>query len=253
MEDQSEKSNFGLSGPVFRVMPNRDRVRHFRRENWFGLVFLVAWTSFAAWGASVVPRAIITGKPARIEETTVRDWSSINGDVVMFQCITTCMLAVGIYAIRRTRIEVREAIGSIQHFNEREWRISSREHSRTMVIDGFGTSPFTRRLLVEGDGPGPYSFRLSSGFGPRVMVLLNGGPVRERVLQPTGDHDADEGIDIEVLPGATPVIRARSHNPRASERRKWCLRICLLGDPNPPDALYVSWIDRAAANDLTPS
>ena len=245
MEDQSEYDSHGLTGPVFRVMPKRDRVRHFRRENWFKFLFLAAWTSFAAWGASVVPRAIITGKPATVNGTTVRGWSSVDGGVIMFQCITTLMVGVGVYALCHTWKQGTKNAASFPHASEREWAIHSKDHHRMLIVDGFGISERRRRLSVGGAGPSPKRVVMALP-SPHIVVTIDGEIRANLVINPSSESSSDQGVEIDIEPGAEAVVFARVDRARSAKRHsKWTLGIGLLGDPEPPEYLIATWSDDA--------
>lgn len=247
MEEQAEKSNFGLSGPVFRVMPKRDRVRHFRRENWFRLTFMVAWTSFAAWGVTVVPRAIITGKPARVNGTTVTGWSSVNGDVIMFQCVATMLFGVGVYALRHLWLEGRRNAAAFPQASEREWTLRLKDHQRLLIVDGFGISESRRRLSIDGRGPSPKRVVLALP-SPHMVVTIDGEIKANVIINPSSENSSDLGVEIDIEPGAEAVVFARVDRPRSARRNsKWTLDIGLLGDPDPPEHLIATWSDDADA------
>jgi hypothetical protein len=253
MEDQAERSNAGLSGPVFRVMPKGDRVRHFRRESLLQLAFGVCFTSLMAWGASAVPRALITGVPATVNDTTVRDWSTVNADAVIFQCVTTGLFVLGLCLLRKCWIHGRRTAATFPHPVQREWSVACRDSRAVYRVSGFGMSSITRRLRVESRGSSLRDFRISGDRGARLTVLLNGTPVREIVAKPSSDYDEQRAIQVDVLPGVEPAIRASVDVKIASKLKEWSVEISLLGDPEPPAYLVVSREEGVTGDRLTPS
>jgi hypothetical protein len=253
MEDHAEECGVGSLGPEFRVMPRRDRVRHFRRENLLQLAFGVCFTSFMAWGASEVPRAIITGVPTTVNDTTVRDWSTVNADAVIFQCVTTGLFVLGFCLLRRCWIDGRRTVATFPHAVQREWTVACRDSRAVYRVSGFGTSGVTRRLRVESCGSSLRSFRRSADRGARLTVLLDGTPAREIVTKPSSEYDKERAIQVDVPPGVDPSVRTSVDSEIAARLLEWSVEISLLGDPNPPAELVVSCDSREPGDRLTPS
>lgn len=253
MEDQSDHDSDGLTGHVFRVMPKGDRVRHLRRENLLQMAFGVCFTSLMAWGAIEVPRALITGVPTTVNDTTVRDWSTVNADVVIFQCVTTGLLVLGLCLLRKCWIDGRRTVAIFPHAIQREWTVACRDSRAVYRVSGLGMSGVTRRLRVECRGSSLRDLRLSRDRGARLAVLLDGKPTREIVTKPSNEYDKERAIQVDVPPGIEPSVRTSVDSEIAARLLEWSVEISLLGDPNPPVELVVSCDSREPGDRLTPS
>lgn len=245
MEDTAEKGGVGVSGSVYRVMPTRDRVRALRREGWWNAGGMLLFVSFAGFMMCVVPYSLITGKPTTVNGTVVRGWSSVNADVIMFQCVAILFFGIGMVGLRRAWISGREDVEAFPHAAEREWRIHSKDHQRMLIVDGFGISEFRRRLSVGGSGPSPK--RVVLGLpSPHIVVTIDGEIKADLIINPSSENSSDQGVEVDIEPGAEAVVFARVDRARSARRNsKWTLGIGLLGDPEPPEYLLATWSDEA--------
>ncbi len=215
---------------------------------------MIAWTSFALFMASVLPYALITGKPTRVSGTTVRTLADVNVEVVVYQCAMMLLVGFGVFGLRVTWRQTRRASELLSGESEREWVLRANDHERTLIVSGFGVADRVRQITILTQAP---AFRTVVVALPTVeaRIMLDGAFLTEEESKNVEwDDNLKNGFRVEIAPGREPTVAARVARAKAAQPgSEYQLTIRLFGDSNPPQELLMSWKDTAVFNGLTPS
>ncbi len=215
---------------------------------------MIAWTSFAVFMASILPYALMTGKPTRVCDIVVRGWSDVNGYVIAYQCVMMLLVGFGVFGLRSTWRQSRRESEQLSGISEREWVIRANDHERTLIVRGFGIADVARQITILTQEPA--SKRVVAVLpSVEARILLDGAFVSaEESRDIEWDDNLKDGFRVQIAPGREPTVAARVARSRAARRgSEYQLTIRLFGDPNPPQDLFISWTENSVFDGLTPS